>query len=44
MNLHPDIVAGFEFFARFLDSIGKAEEAASVRAQSKTAAKNHEEL
>jgi hypothetical protein len=33
-----------EFFARFLDSIGKAEEAAGVRAQSKTVNKNHEEL
>ncbi|MGB8012218.1 MAG: hypothetical protein WCF68_11425 [Terriglobales bacterium] len=44
VNLHPDIVAGCEFFARFLDSIGKAEEAASVRAQSKTSEENQEEL
>jgi len=42
VNLHPDMAAGFEFFARFLESIGKAEEAARVRAQSKTNPKNQE--
>ena len=30
-SLHPEIKAGFEFFARFLTSIGKDEQAASVR-------------
>lgn len=40
VNLHPDLVAGFEFFARFLDSIGKDEEAAKVRAQAKANGKN----
>jgi tetratricopeptide (TPR) repeat protein len=31
-GVHPEIRAGVEFFARFLTSIGKQEEAASVRA------------
>jgi tetratricopeptide (TPR) repeat protein len=31
-NLHPEIAAGVETFARFLESIGKCEEAARVRA------------
>jgi tetratricopeptide (TPR) repeat protein len=30
--VHPEIQAGVEFFARFLTSIGKQEEAASIRA------------
>jgi tetratricopeptide (TPR) repeat protein len=33
-SMHPEIRAGVEFFARFLTSIGKQEEAASVRAGS----------
>jgi tetratricopeptide (TPR) repeat protein len=33
-RLHPEITAGIETFARFLESIGKQDEAASVRAQS----------
>lgn len=32
-NLHPEIAGGVETFARFLESIGKDEEATKVRAQ-----------
>ena len=32
-NLHPEIAGGLETFARFLESIGKDDEAAKVRAQ-----------
>jgi Tfp pilus assembly protein PilF len=32
-RLHPEIAGGIETFARFLESIGKQDEAASVRAQ-----------
>lgn len=30
-TLHPEIKEGVEIFARFLDSVGKAKEAATVR-------------
>jgi Tfp pilus assembly protein PilF len=40
VKVHPEIVAGFEFFARFLDSIGKGEEATRMRAQAKENEKN----
>ena len=32
-SCHPEMGEGFEFFARFLESIGKIEEATAVRAQ-----------
>ena len=32
-NLRPDIPGGFEFFARFLEDIGKTEEAAEVHSK-----------
>jgi tetratricopeptide (TPR) repeat protein len=32
-NLRPDIPGGFEFFARFLEDIGKTEQAAEVRSK-----------
>lgn len=32
-DLHPEIAGGIEAFARFLESIGKAEEARKVRRQ-----------
>ncbi|HWF03692.1 MAG TPA: tetratricopeptide repeat protein [Candidatus Angelobacter sp.] len=35
-NLHPELTGGMEIFARFLESIGKAEEAANVRARGKS--------
>jgi len=33
INLRPDIPGGFEFFARFLEDIGKTKEAAEVRSK-----------
>jgi|SRR5271165_951081 len=36
MSLHPEIRSGIEFFARFLESIGKTGEAAAVRAKNST--------
>lgn len=33
IDLHPEISSGLELFARFLDSIGKAEEGTKVRAR-----------
>jgi tetratricopeptide (TPR) repeat protein len=35
-NLHPELTGGMEIFARFLESIGKAEEGANVRARVKS--------
>jgi tetratricopeptide (TPR) repeat protein len=35
-NLHPELTGGIEIFARFLESIGKTEEAARVRAYAKS--------
>jgi Tfp pilus assembly protein PilF len=40
VGLRPEIAAGTELFARFLDSVGKAEEAALLRAKNSVRAKS----